>query len=307
MDPNALTREYLGTQLAVSTTFTAFVGAFGLHFGALQDTGTFKGLVDLAVIDVPWGRRLKTWTDHEVHELREFADYMMREGGALLLFTSWQQAMRFSDAFTQTKRLGGAGGAGSAGRRSTHSKYECQDAPLSFARTSSMVVGSPMCPDTFVSAWEMAIVLRRMKQNKGQAKFYLEREDRQLNLREAEARFGTKMRPGSDGKFISTAIAGVNPPRGQERLSWLAPTSNAGPVTKAVGKRRVKRMDCEKSPNMLAQMIVLLTKRTGSLVWDPAFGTGSTGNAALSVQRRFIGSELHPPRATAAIRRTLDR
>ena len=78
-------------------------------------------------------------------------------------------------------------------------------------------------------------------------------------------------------------------------------------MTKATGKRRLKRMDCEKSPDMLAQMIVLLTKNTGSLVWDPAFGTGSTANAALSVQRRFIGSELHEQRGTAAMRRTLDR
>ena len=62
------------------------------------------GTVDLAIIDVPWGR-LPELTRTERDELRLACDYMMKEGSTIVLLCSWQLLHVFQQLFEERKAV----------------------------------------------------------------------------------------------------------------------------------------------------------------------------------------------------------
>jgi len=106
---------------------------------------------------------------------------------------------------------------------------------------------------------------------------------------------------------------------GAKKLQGYPWTSNIHPFKRTPNKLRLLReltdvqvergttrrkpwLFCEKSVQMLKEMIVLYTKR-GETVWDPCFGTGTTALAAMNVDREFVGSESNEALAEAAAKR----
>jgi DNA modification methylase len=56
-------------------------------------------------------------------------------------------------------------------------------------------------------------------------------------------------------------------------------------------------------PPALVERCLSLTSRPGDMVLDPFLGSGTTGQVAMAMDRRFIGVELNPSYAEVALRR----
>jgi modification methylase len=86
----------------------------------------------------------------------------------------------------------------------------------------------------------------------------------------------------------------------QMRSDWTIPLCTGG--------ERLKNADGEKAhptqkPEALLHRVLVASTRTGDLVLDPFFGTGTTGAVAKRLRRRFIGIEREPEYRRLAERR----
>jgi hypothetical protein len=213
---------------------TIHPGNFEQHHNELKNgflNTAFHGQVDLAVIDTPWGRSMRSWGQSEHADLRLAVDFMVKEGGVVFIFCRWQDAPTYAALFTRKKRIenGTKGGP-------THSKYELQPAAYCFGKNDSYVCFRPSAPHIPTNGWEMGIVLYRMRTPSGtgqhddtKKEFYLERHDRQININEASHRFGGVQRPNDGAKWINTHFANIDPPRGHARLQWPKHFTHSSP------------------------------------------------------------------------------
>jgi len=71
-----------------------------------------------------------------------------------------------------------------------------------------------------------------------------------------------------------------------ENVSYLKPVYRSGLV---LGKKRIH--PTQKNEDILINLIKVHTKE-GDLVFDPFFGSGTTGIACIKSGRRFVGSEI---------------
>jgi hypothetical protein len=198
-------------------------GTYAQHHNELMNgiqKDTYRN-VSMAIIDTLCGRYIESWDDAERKDLRAFVDFMLKEGAVILLFCKWQDASIYKGLFEETVRVPHTK-AGEA----THSKYECQPAAYCLSKNDKFVVPRPQAKSQAVSAWEMALVVRRFRTpsltSQGSKPFFLLQKDRMLNVKEAALRFCGKVRPNDGAKWVSTCFTGLKPPRHLERLKFPA-------------------------------------------------------------------------------------
>jgi hypothetical protein len=133
--------------------------------------------------------------------------------------------------------------------------------------------------------------------------------DRQLNVKEAEERFGGKKRPWDNKKWCNTVWEKQKPPRKGDKLHWHVPqrvtAAEARPNSVQPAEPTMAILYCEKDQALLRHLIVLLTPGPGSKVWEPMAGTLSGACASRDTQRRWMGSEMNEPCAVAGAQRYL--
>jgi modification methylase len=83
----------------------------------------------------------------------------------------------------------------------------------------------------------------------------------------------------------------------QMRSDWLIPICSGPERLRDDGGRKAHPTQ---KPEALLRRVILATTKPGGLVLDPFFGTGTTGAAARSLGRHFIGIERDPDYAKAA-------
>jgi modification methylase len=83
----------------------------------------------------------------------------------------------------------------------------------------------------------------------------------------------------------------------QMRSDWLIPICSGPERLRDDGGRKAHPTQ---KPEALLRRVIMATTKPGGLVLDPFFGTGTTGAAARSLGRHFIGIERDPDYAAAA-------
>jgi hypothetical protein len=284
----------------------------------MMDDKESHNSVDLGIIDVPWGL-LRELDKPARADLRNMADYMMKEGGTIILFCSWQLLHVYQDLFEEKKGLttrapvvpGRKKGKSPTADRTTHSKYRVSKNLLVFAKEDARVLTRPQAKDQPVSGGEFAMIITRMRYNDGTtAEFSNRPEDLQMNVTEAAKRFGGKTKPRDGCKWVNSIWTGVRPPRRGARLEWPVP-----PTGRVSGKPegaqaiapKFNSLYCEKDPQLLREIIALFTDGPSAKVWDPLGGTFSSANASRELYRIWTGSEKKLDMCKAAIERYLNQ
>jgi len=281
-----LSAAWLEKEAARSGLYWLFTGSFFQQYTQFLPSGRFKHQVDLAVMDVPWGRRMAAWQEDTRKDLRTAMDYYIKEGGRVLLFCELQTLMLYVSEFETQIRC----------ENGTFSRYKLDQA-LTFAKKSTFVVPRGTATGRMVSGGEYGAILTRMRYKEG--KFAFNPGDLLINITECEERFGGKLRPNDGKKWINTIWDNIEPPTGRNRLSYRTLSPDGGDVPKT------KQLFCEKSPALMEMLVTLYTKGPGAKVWDPASGSGATFNASFCVQRRAFGAEKNTDLCLASKRRTL--